>query len=66
MRNNWIPEKLIPLTKKREGTVCKVTHEGHLSKIYEVKAEVRQCCLLFPFMFILAIDCYNENTTTGR
>jgi hypothetical protein len=45
---------------------CRVTHAGQMSESFEVKARVRQGCLLSPFLFLLVIDWIMTTVTTSR
>jgi len=63
LRHYGIPTSLIKNSYERTG--CRVIHSGQLTKHFEVKTEVRQGCLLSPFLFLLVIDwimkiCTNE------
>ena len=66
LRHYGIPEKMTRLIKNSyEDMNCQVVHQGKLSKKFEVKAGVRQGCLLSPFLFLLAIDWIMKGTTEG-
>ena len=67
LRHYGIPEKMtLRLIKNSyEDMNCQVVHQGKLSKKFEVKAGVRQGCLLSPFLFLLAIDWIMKGTTEG-
>ena len=45
---------------------CRVVHAGQMSDSFEVKTEVRQGCLLAPFLFMLVIDWVMKTTTAER
>ena len=67
MRPYSIPEKFISLIKTiYQGILCRVVHGGQLSEKFEVTADVRQGCLLSPFLFLLVIDWIMKTITKGR
>jgi hypothetical protein len=45
---------------------CRVIHEGKLTESFDVKTGVKQCCLLSPFLFLLAIDYTTRESTEGK
>jgi len=62
-----VSTKLVSLIKDSyEGTGCKVIHGGQLTKHFEVKNEVRQGCLLSPFLFLLVINWIIFSCTKQR
>ena len=66
MANYGIPSKIISLVKNTyEGTNCRILHEGGLTESFSIKSDVRQGCLLSPFLFLLAVDWIMKETTTG-
>jgi len=67
LRHYDIPTKLVSLIKNSyDGTGCIVIHGGQLIKRFEVKTEVRQGCLLSPFLFLLVIDWIMKTCTKQR
>ena len=59
--------KLVNMIKNSyEGMSCRVIHDGQLTKNFEIRTEVRQGCLLSPFLFILAIDWIMKTETKGK
>jgi hypothetical protein len=61
-----ILEKLVSFIRNTNyGMTCKVTHAGQMSESLKVKTEVRQGCLLSPFIFLLVIDWIMMTVTTG-
>ena len=48
-------------------TTCNaVIHEGKLNESFDVKTGVKQGCLLYPFLFLLAIDYTMRESTEGK
>ena len=57
LRHYGIPAKMTRIIKESyEGMACQVVHGGQLTRHFDVKTDVRQGCLLSPFLFLLAID----------
>ncbi|XP_056006623.1 uncharacterized protein LOC125660227 [Ostrea edulis] len=70
LRHYKVPGKIVNTIKNsNEGMTRRVVHGGQLTEAFEVKTGVCQGCLLFPFLFLLAIDWIMKmltvNTTTG-
>ena len=67
LRHYGIPAKMTRIIKESyEGMACQVVHGGQLTRHFDVKTDVRQGCLLSPFLFLLAIDWVMRQTTDGQ
>nr|KAG5700724.1 hypothetical protein BaRGS_029089 [Batillaria attramentaria] len=67
LRHYGVPGKIISLIQcTYQDMSCRIAHAGQLSESFEVKTEVRQGCLLSPFLFLLVIDWIMKTTTAGR
>ena len=67
MRHYGIPEKCIAIIRNTyTGMQSKVIHEGQLTEAFNITTEVRQCCLLSPLLFLLAVDWIMKKATDGR
>ncbi|GFR77513.1 reverse transcriptase SR3-right [Elysia marginata] len=66
LKHYGIPKKIISIKCNYQDMKCKVAHACQLSDSFEVKTEVRQGCLLSPFLFLLVIDWIMKTTTQGR
>ena len=67
LRHYGVPEKIISLIRcTYQDMSCRIAHAGQLCESFEVKTEVRQRCLLSPFLFLLVIDWIMKTTTRGR
>ena len=57
LRIYGIPEKIINLiTNLYEDSECTVLVDGEPTAPFKVKTGVRQCCILSPILFCIAID----------
>ena len=66
LRHYGVPEKNTNIIKSSyESLICWVIHRNQLTKPFHVRTGVRQGYLLFPFMFLLAID-WIMNTATAH
>ena len=64
LRHYGIPPKLTRLIEKSyDGITCQVTHDGKLTRPFEMKTGVSLGCLLSPFLFLLCIDWIMKETT---
>ena len=63
LRHCGVPEKIISLIRcTYQDMSCRIVHACQLSR----SIEVRQGCLLSPFLFLLVIDWIMKTTQTGR
>ena len=63
LRHHGVPEKITFLIRCIfQDMSCRIVHDGQLSESFEVKTEVRQGCLLSPFLFLLVIDWILKTT----
>ena len=46
-------------------TLITTCNEGKLTESFDVKIGVKQGCLLYPFLFLLAIDYIMRESTEG-
>ncbi|VDO65667.1 unnamed protein product [Schistosoma margrebowiei] len=57
LRHYGVPEKIVNIIRNSyDGLQCKVVHGGQLADAFQVRAGVRQGCLLSPFLLLLVID----------
>lgn len=57
LRHYGVPAKITNIIRNSyEGMTCRVVHGQQLTDAFQVRTEVRQGCLLSPFLFLLAID----------
>ncbi|VDP73065.1 unnamed protein product, partial [Schistosoma curassoni] len=57
IKTTSVTEKIVNIIlNSYDGLNCKIMHGGQLKDSLEVKACVRQGCLLSPFLFLLMID----------
>ncbi|VDP39860.1 unnamed protein product [Schistosoma margrebowiei] len=62
-----MPKKIVYIIRNSyDGVNCKMVYGGQLTDSFEVKASVRQGCLLPPFRFLLVIDWITKTPTTGE
>ncbi|VDP56998.1 unnamed protein product [Schistosoma margrebowiei] len=65
LRHYGVPQKIVNIIQSSyDGLHCKIVHGGQLTKSFEVKTGVRQCCLLSPFLFLLVIDWIMKTSTS--
>ncbi|XP_061170024.1 uncharacterized protein LOC133179251 [Saccostrea echinata] len=65
-RHKRVSDTGLYLANGGQGCIYRVSHAGQTSESFEVKLEVRQGCLLSPFLFLLVIDWIMRTTTSGR
>ena len=62
-----IPNKIINMLKVQyQGFTCQVLHGGTMTELIEVKAGVRQGCLLSPLLFLVVLDWVSMNAYEGK
>ena len=67
MRHYGIADKIINIIKTSyEGMTCRVVHGGQLTDAFHDRTDVRQGCLMSPFLFPHAIDWIMRTSTEGR
>ncbi|CAH8505513.1 unnamed protein product [Schistosoma curassoni] len=65
LRHYDVPQKIVNIMQNSYGGLhCKIVHGGQLTKSFEVKTDVRQGCLLSPFLFLLVIDWIMKTSTS--
>ena len=67
LRHYGIPNKIINMLKVQyQGFTCQVLHGGTMTELIEVKAGVRQGCLLSPLLFLVVLDWVSMNAYEGK
>ena len=67
MRHYRITNKYVSVIKKTFQSIkYRILHGGDMSESFNVPTGVRHVCLLFPFLFLLAIDRVMRETTKGE
>ncbi|VDP08765.1 unnamed protein product [Schistosoma margrebowiei] len=57
LRHYGVPEKIVNIIRNSyDGLQCKVVHGGQLTDAFQVRTEVKQGCLLSPFLILLVVD----------
>ncbi|VDO65612.1 unnamed protein product [Schistosoma margrebowiei] len=65
LRHYGVPEKIVNIIRNSyDGLQCKVVHGGQLTDAFQVRTEVRQGCLLSPFLFLLVVDWIMKTSTS--
>ncbi|VDP43474.1 unnamed protein product [Schistosoma margrebowiei] len=65
LRHYGVPEKIVNIIRNSyDGLQCKVVHGGQLTDAFQVRIEVRQGCLLSPFLFLLVVDWIMKTSTS--
>ena len=64
LRHYGVPVKIVNIIRSSyEGLPCSVIHRGQPTEAFNVRAGVRQGCLLSPFLFLIAIDWVMRTAT---
>ncbi|VDP66889.1 unnamed protein product [Schistosoma curassoni] len=59
------PEKIVNIIRNSyDGLQSKVVHGGQLTNEYQVRIEVRQDCIVSPFLFLLVVDWIMKTSTS--
>lgn len=66
IRHYGVPEKLTIIKNAYKGLMCRIVHGRKLADAFQVKAGVRQGCLLSLFLFRLTIDWIMKTSTTNQ
>ncbi|VDO67876.1 unnamed protein product [Schistosoma curassoni] len=65
LRHYGVPEKIVNIIRNSyDGLQRKIVHGGQLTDAFQVRTEVRQGCLLSPFLFLLVVDWIMKTSTS--
>ncbi|VDP58029.1 unnamed protein product [Schistosoma margrebowiei] len=64
LRHYGVPENIVNIIRNTyDGLQCKVVHGGQLTDAFQVRTEVKQGCLLSPFLLLLVVDWIMKTST---
>ncbi|CAM4456566.1 unnamed protein product [Leuciscus chuanchicus] len=67
LRHYGVPIKITDIIQNSyDGLSCRVIHDTQATDNFQVWTDVRQGCLLFPFLFLLTIDWVMRTSTAWR
>ncbi|VDO97128.1 unnamed protein product [Schistosoma margrebowiei] len=65
LRHYGVPKKIVNIIRNSyDGLQCTVVHGGQLTDAFQVRTEVRQGCLLSPFLFLLVVAWITRTSTS--